>query len=77
MDKCQQENTINKFLDNPTTSSPGYPNTAEAQENDLKSNLMKMIEDLGEEILKILKETQENIIRQVKEMNKIVQDLKM
>jgi hypothetical protein len=27
-----------------TTGIPGYPNTTGAQENDLKSNLIKMIE---------------------------------
>jgi len=29
-----------------TIASPEYSNTAEAQENDLKSNLMKMLEAL-------------------------------
>jgi hypothetical protein len=30
----------------PTTSNPGYPNTPENQDSDLKSHLIKMIEDL-------------------------------
>ena len=32
-----------------TTASLGYPNTTEAQENDLKSNLIKMMEVFKEE----------------------------
>jgi hypothetical protein len=38
----------------PTTASPGYSNTAEAQENDLKTNLMTMTEALKEEMNKYL-----------------------
>lgn len=34
----------------PTTVSPGYSNTAEVQENDLKSSLMKMTEAIKEEV---------------------------
>jgi hypothetical protein len=30
----------------PTIASPGYPNTLEKQDSDLKSHLMMMIEDL-------------------------------
>jgi hypothetical protein len=32
----------------PTTASPGYPNTPEKQDSDLKSHLMMMIEDFKE-----------------------------
>ena len=80
MAKGQHKNTVNngqgntapKELNYVTTASPGHPNTAEAQENDLQSNLIKMIEAFKEETNKSLKEIQENIIKQVKEMNKIV-----
>ena len=56
MPRGQYENTINNSQDNmappelsyPTTASPGYSNIAEAQENDLKTNFMKMIEVLKE-----------------------------
>jgi len=48
-----------------TTVSPGYPNTREAQENDFKSNLTKMIQSFKEEINKSFKEIQENTIRKV------------
>ena len=53
----------------PTTASLRYPNTAEAQENDLKSNLIKMIEAFKEEINKSRKEIHENAIKQVKKLN--------
>ena len=48
----------------PKTSSPGYPNTIKAQENDLKSKVIRMVEAFKEETNKSLKEIQ------VKEMNK-------
>ena len=58
MAKGHQKNTNNKteqydtFRTHryPITASLGYSNTAEAQENDLKSNLIKMIEAFKEEI---------------------------
>ena len=59
----------------PTTASPGYPNTTEAQENDLKSNLIKMTEAFKEMMNKSLKALKENAIKQVKEINKTAQDL--
>jgi hypothetical protein len=34
----------------PTTASRGYPNIPEKQNSDLKSHLMKMMEDLKEDI---------------------------
>jgi hypothetical protein len=79
MVKGQYKNTINKSQGNMgppepsygTTASPGYSNTAEAQENDLKSNLMKMIEAFKEKMNKSLEEINENTIKQVKKMNKI------
>ena len=40
MAQLEESNTI--------SASPGYPNTAEAQENYFKANLMKMIEDFKE-----------------------------
>ena len=43
----------------PTTASPGYPNTPEKQDSDLKSYLMKMIEVIKEDINNSLKEIQE------------------
>jgi len=45
------------------TASPGYANTPEKQDSDLKSHLMMMIE---EDINNSLKELQENTTKQVK-----------
>jgi hypothetical protein len=39
----------------PTTASPGYPNTLEKQDVDLKSHLMMLIEDFKKDINKSLK----------------------
>jgi hypothetical protein len=82
MAKGQHKNTINKSQDNIappefiylTTKSPEYSNTAEALENNIKSNLTKMIEDFKEEINKSLKETQENMF--TKTISKIYNELK-
>ena len=56
----------------PTTVSPGFPNTANAQEDVFKFNPVQMIEAFEEEINQFLKETKENIIKQMKEMDKTV-----
>jgi hypothetical protein len=40
----------------PTTVNPGYPNTPEKQDSDLKSYLMMMIEDFKKDINNSLKE---------------------
>jgi hypothetical protein len=44
-------------------SKPGYPNTTETQENDLKPNFINMIETFKEEMNKSLKEMQKNTNR--------------
>lgn len=63
----------------PPTASPGYPNTTQAQENDLKSNLIKMTEAFKEQMNKSLKEIQENTIKQVEvfkvETNESLKDI--
>jgi hypothetical protein len=45
----------------PTSASPGYPNTPEKQDWDLKSYLMMLVEDFKKGINNSLKEIQENI----------------
>ena len=45
----------------PTTANPGYPNTLEKQDLDLKSHLMIMIEDFKKDVNK---EIQENTGKQ-------------
>jgi hypothetical protein len=48
----------------PTIESPGYPNTPERQDSDLKS-LPMMIEDIKKYINNSLKEIQENTDKQL------------
>jgi gas vesicle protein len=50
----------------PNSASPGYPNTPEKQDSDLKSYLMMLVEDFKKEINNSLKEIQENMAKQVK-----------
>ena len=51
------------------TTNHGFPNETEAQEEDLKSNLIKMIEAFREDMNKSLKEIQKNTFKQVKALN--------
>jgi hypothetical protein len=53
----------------PTTASPGYPNTLEKQDVDLKSYLMMLIEDV-KDINNSLKEIQEDTGKQVETLKK-------
>ena len=57
----------------PTTASPGYPNTPEKQDSDLKSHLMMMIEDFKKDINNSLKEIQENTGKQVEALKEETQ----
>jgi hypothetical protein len=50
----------------PTTVSPGYPNTQEKQDMDLKSYLMMIVEDFKKNINNFPKEIQENTGKQEK-----------
>jgi hypothetical protein len=71
MTKGQSNNTTNKIQGHmspsdhsyPTTVCPGYPNITEPEENDSKSNLIKLIEVLKEEMNTSLKEIQKNTIK--------------
>jgi hypothetical protein len=49
----------------PTSVSPGYPNTPEKQDSDLKSYLMMLAEDIKKDINNSLKERQENSAKEV------------
>jgi hypothetical protein len=65
-DKCKNRSNRNQgYLassepNSPTIASPRYPNTQEKQDSDLKSLLMRMIEDIKKGIKMSLKEIQEN-----------------
>jgi hypothetical protein len=58
----------------PTTVSPGYPNTPEKQDADLKSYLMMVVEDFKKGIINSLKEIQENIAKKVEALKEEVQN---
>ena len=57
----------------PTSASPGYPNTPEKQDSDLKSHLMMMIEDFKKDINNSLKEIQENTGKQLEALKEETQ----
>ena len=48
-----------------TTVSPGYANTPEKQDSDLKSHLMMLVEDFKKGINNSLKEIQENTAKEL------------
>jgi hypothetical protein len=52
----KQDYLASSELNIPTIHSPGYPNTLEKQDVDLKSHLMMLIEDFKEDINNSLKE---------------------
>ena len=57
----------------PTIVSPGYHNTPEKQDSDLKSLLMMMIEDFKKDINNSLKEIQENTGKQLEALKEETQ----
>jgi predicted nucleic acid-binding Zn-ribbon protein len=84
-----QDNSPSSGPSTPTSASPGYPNTPETLDPDLKAYLMMMVEDIKDfnnslkEIqentakeLQVLKEKEENTSKQVREMNKTILVLK-
>jgi chromosome segregation ATPase len=98
MAKGRHKNLTNKNQDHspssepstPTSASPGYLNTPEKLEPDLKAYLMMMVEDIKKDFinslneiqentakeLQVLKEKEENTSKQMMEMNKTILDLK-
>jgi hypothetical protein len=61
----KQDYSVSSEPSTPTTVNPGYPNTPEKQESDLKSNLLMLVEDFKKGINNSLKEIQENTVKQV------------
>jgi hypothetical protein len=98
MAKGKQKNLTNRNQDHspssgpitPTSASPGYPNTPEKQDSDLKSYLIMLVEDIKKDFnnslkeiqentakeVEVLKEIHENTMKQVMKLNKAIQDLK-
>jgi hypothetical protein len=68
MAKDEHKNLTNRNQDHsplsepstPTSARPGYPNTPEKIDPDLKAYLMMMVEDIKKDINNSLKEIQEN-----------------
>ena len=58
----------------PNIESPGYPNTSEKQDSDLKLHLMMMVEDFKKDIDNSLKEVQENTGKQVEALKEETQN---
>jgi hypothetical protein len=73
MSKGKRKNLTNRNQDyspssepsTPTSASPGYPNTPEKQDTDLKSYLMILAEDIKKGINNSFKEIQENSAKEV------------
>ena len=55
----------------PTSVSPGYSNTPEKQDSDLKSYLMMMVQDYKKGINNSLKEIQENTAKEVEVLKQL------
>jgi hypothetical protein len=53
--------------------SPGYANTPQKQDTDVKSHLMMVVEDFKKGINNSLKEIQENTVKQVESLKKETQ----
>jgi hypothetical protein len=75
-----QEHWISSEPSSPNTAGPGYPNTSEKQDEDLKSYIMKVVEDFKKGINNPFKEIQENTAKQVEalkeETQKTLKELK-
>jgi hypothetical protein len=68
-----QEHWASSEPSTPTTTSPGYPNTPEKQDADLKSYLMMVVEDLKKSINNSLKEIQETSAKEVEALKEEAQ----
>jgi hypothetical protein len=58
-----QEHWTSSEPSTPNTVSPGYPNTTEKQDLNLKSYLMMVVEDFKKGINNTLEEIQENSVK--------------
>ena len=68
-----QEQWASSESSKPTTESPGYPNTPDKQDSDLKSYLLMVVEDFRMYINNLLKEIQENTAKQVEALKEEAQ----
>jgi hypothetical protein len=58
----------------PISASPGYPNTLEKQDSDLKSYLKMLVEDFKKDLNCSIKEIQENTDKQVEALKEETQN---
>jgi hypothetical protein len=68
-----QDHSASSEHSTPTTASPGYPNTPEKQDSDLKSYLMMLVEDFKKGISNLLKEIQDITAKQVEALKEETQ----
>ena len=68
-----QEHWASSEPSTPTITSPGYPNTPDKQDSDLKSYLLMVVEDFRMCINNLLKEIQENTAKQVEALKEEAQ----
>jgi hypothetical protein len=66
-----QEHWASSESSMPTTASPGYSNTPEKQDSNLKSYLVVVVEDFKKGINNSLKEIQENTAKQVEALKEL------
>jgi hypothetical protein len=71
-----QEHWASSEHSTPTTTNPGYPNTPEKGDMDLKSYLMMVVGDFKKGINSSLKEIQEKTAKQVEETQKFLKELR-
>jgi hypothetical protein len=65
-----QDHSPSSETSTPTLACPGYPDTTEKQDSDLKSYLMMLVEDIKKGFNNSLKEIQENTAKEVKSLRK-------
>ena len=53
-----------------TSASPGYPNTPEKQDSDLKSYLMMLVEDIRRDLITHLKKYRRTLLKMNKSLEK-------
>jgi hypothetical protein len=81
MGKSKRKNLTNRNQDHspssepstPTSPSPGHPNTTEKLDQDLKTYLIMMVEDIKKNLTNSLKEIQENTAKQVEDIKEEAQ----
>jgi hypothetical protein len=69
--KGNQNHSPSSECSTPTLANPGYPNTCKKQDSELKSYIMRLVEDFKKGINNSLKEIQENTAKQVEVLKEL------